>query len=68
MNGSELKNIPKMDTSGMDAVIDMAMNIFQIDDDGRKKLEILFTAYTSEYMKQTCRLSWQYEVGQNETD
>ena len=66
MNNSiadELKNIPKMDTSGMEAVVDMAMKLFQIDDDGRKKLEILFTAYTNEYMKQTCSLSWRYEVG-----
>lgn len=41
---------PLADTSGMDAVIDMAMKQFEIAESNRKKLEILFNSYVSQYM------------------
>lgn len=48
--------MPVADMSGMEAVIDMAIKQFCIDESGREKLRILFNAYVAEYMRVFCRL------------
>lgn len=48
--------MPLADMSGMEAVVDMAMLQFNIDEKDRNKLEILFNAYVSQYMAEFCHL------------
>lgn len=47
---------PLADTSGMESVVDMAIKQFRIEEKDRKKLQILFNAYASEYMAVFCHL------------
>lgn len=48
---------PLADTGGMEAVIDMAIKQFNLDDEkDRAKLHILFDAYVSQYMAAFCHL------------
>ena len=55
--GNECEHyMPMADTSGMESVIDMAIKQFGIEESQRKKLEILFNAYVSQYMAEFCRL------------
>ncbi len=54
---SECENyMPMADTRGMESVLDMAIKQFGIEESQRKKLEILFSAYVSQYMAEFCRL------------
>lgn len=48
--------MPVADTSGMEAVIDMAISQFGIEESDREKVRILFNAYVSEYMRVFCKL------------
>ena len=48
--------IPVADISGMEAVIDMAIKQFGIDEAEKEKLRILFNAYIAEYMRVFCRI------------
>lgn len=47
---------PVSNTSRMEAVVDMAIEQFDVNEEDRAKLEILFNAYVTEYMKEFCKL------------
>lgn len=47
---------PKTDYSGLNAVIDIAMKNFDIDESRRNELNILFNSYVTQYLAIICRL------------
>lgn len=48
--------MPLADTSRMESVIDMAIKIFDLKEEDRHKLDILFNIYVSQYMAEFCCL------------
>lgn len=48
--------MPLADISGMEAVVDMTIKQFGIDEAEKEKLRILFNAYVAEYMRVFCRI------------
>lgn len=57
---------PIADMSGAEEVIDMTMELFDIKDEDRKKLEILFNAYVSQWQASMYRLTPIVNVRRNE--
>lgn len=47
---------PMPDYSGLNAVIDITMKNFDIDESKRNELNILFNSYVTQYLAITCKL------------
>lgn len=45
---------PVLDTSGMDAVVDLTIKAFGLKEEDKQKLQIMFQAYVVEYTKLMC--------------